>query len=315
MTFHHILSCSLLSICTATVCCSALAADDWQWETIETSGQPTARHEAAFVAFQGKAYLIGGRRINPVDVFDPQTKVWTAKSETPLELHHFQAVVIDDAIYLMGAMTGGWPRETPLEKIVVYYPKTDEFKFVHTIPPSRRRGGAGAVVHNGKIYVVGGITNGHMNGFQPWLDEYDPATGEWNMLPDAPHARDHFQAVVHGDKLYALAGRTTSQATDQGFDLTVKAVDVFDFESKTWLADDAISELPTARAGNMAMAWGNEIVVGGGESATQKPAHNQVEALDATTGKWRSWPALQRGRHGSGFAVIDDHVYTASGSG
>ncbi|MEM9588321.1 MAG: DUF5060 domain-containing protein, partial [Planctomycetota bacterium] len=293
----------------------AMAASPWEWETVAATGQPTARHEAGLVAFEGRVLLIGGRRINPVDVFDPTTNTWTAKSSTPLELHHFQAVVVDDAVYLMGAMTGKWPREKPLERIVVYYPNRDEFKFVHSIPPSRQRGGAGAVLHDGKIYLVGGITNGHMDGYQAWLDRYDPQTGQWDVLPDAPHARDHFQAVVYDNKLYALAGRTSSQATNQGFDLTVEAVDVFDLDSQTWLPTDECPQLPTLRAGNMAMVWGGELLVGGGESATQKTAHNEVEAFDTSSHRWRRWPSLQRGRHGSGFAVVGDYVYTASGSG
>jgi N-acetylneuraminic acid mutarotase len=286
-----------------------------QWETIEATGKPTARHEAALVAFKDKVYLIGGRRINPVDEFDPATNTWVEKSKTPLELHHFQAVVIDDAIYLIGAMTGPWPNEKPLEKIVVYYPETDKFDFVHTIPPTRGRGGAGAVAHDGKIYIVGGITNGHMDGFQNWLDVYDPKTGDWKPLPDAPHARDHFQAAVHGGKLFAPAGRTTSQKTEQGFDLTVGPTDVYDFEKNKWLPPNEMQNLPTHRAGNMAMVWKNELVIGGGESGSQKQAHNEVEALNLKTGEWQNWPSLKRGRHGSGFAIVGDYVYTASGCG
>lgn len=290
-------------------------AEERAWETVTTAGRPTARHEAAFVAYKGKAYLIGGRRINPVDVFDPETNTWTAKSETPLELHHFQAVVVDDAIYLIGAMTGKWPNETPLERIVVYYPEKDEFRFKHTIPEARRRGGAGAVLHDGKIYIVGGITNGHMDGYQPWLDVYDPKSGDWKVLDDAPHARDHFQAVVQGDRLYAVAGRTTSQRTKQGFDLTVPAVDVYDLKQQRWLASETFPALPTLRAGNMATVWGDEVIVGGGESGSKKQAHDELEALNTKTKEWRNWPRLERGRHGSGFAIIGDYVYTASGSG
>ena len=133
-----------------TLLAAAAQAQEPAWETLTTPGQPTARHEAAFVAYKGKGYLIGGRRINPVDVFDPATNTWTAKSETPMELHHFQAVVVGDAIYLIGAMTGAYPNETPLEKVIVYYPEKDEFRFVHSVPSSRRRGGAGAVLHDGK---------------------------------------------------------------------------------------------------------------------------------------------------------------------
>ncbi|MGI9473934.1 MAG: Kelch repeat-containing protein [Rubripirellula sp.] len=290
-------------------------AEEWQWQSVEAKGTPTARHEAALVAFDDKVYLIGGRRINPIDIFDPATQQWTANAPTPLELHHFQAVVVDESIYLMGAMTGPYPRETPLEKIVVYFPKEDRFEFKHSIPATRRRGGAGAVYHQGKIYLVGGITNGHIDGFQPWLDAYDPQTGDWEILPDAPHARDHFQAVVVGDQLYSPAGRTTSQKTKEVFSRTLTPIDVYDFGSQSWLPPSQSPSIPTPRAGNMAMAWKRELVLGGGESGGRKPAHDEVEAWNVDTGQWRTWPHLQRGRHGSGFAIVGDHVYTASGSG
>ncbi|QEG23879.1 Kelch repeat-containing protein [Mariniblastus fucicola] len=284
------------------------------WQILETVGQPTARHEAAMVSYKGKLFLIGGRRINPVDVYDPATNTWTEKSKTPIELHHFQAVVHGDAIYLIGAMTGGWPRETPLEKVVVYYPELDQFKFVHSIPESRRRGGAGAVVYKDKIYIVGGITNGHWDGSRPWLDVYDPVTGAWTPKADAPHARDHFSAVVIGDKLYAAAGRTTSQKTGQGFDLTVAHCDVYDLKKQEWLSNDS-PEIPTQRAGNMAIAIDGDLVVGGGESVAHVKAHDEVEVYSPETKTWSRLPNLNRGRHGSAFAIIDNYLYTASGCG
>lgn len=294
---------------------SLVAQAQPRWQTVETIGQPTARHEAAMVAYKGKLYLIGGRRINPVDVYDPSTNSWTAKSKSPMELHHFQAVVHGDAIYLIGAMTGGWPREKPLEKVVVYYPESDEFEFVHSIPESRRRGGAGAVAYQGKIYVVGGITNGHWDGSQPWLDSYDPATGTWIPLADAPHARDHFAATVIDGKLYVAAGRTTEQKTKQGFDLTVDKVDVYDFKTQKWQRSKESTSIPTQRAGNMASTFGDLLILGGGESSAQQKAHSAVEAFNTKTEQWFSLPRLLRGRHGSAFATIGNYLYTASGCG
>ncbi len=305
-------STALLSI-LVSFSTSSLGAN--HWETISSVGKPTARHEAALTGFGGKLYLIGGRRINPVDVFDPASNRWTAKSPTPLELHHFQAVVLGDRIYLMGAMTGPYPREKPLERVVAYRPQTDKFEMLHAIPADRRRGGAGAVIYNDKIYLVGGITNGHIDGSRPWIDEYDPRTGAWKILPDAPHARDHFQAVVIGDRLYAAAGRTTSQATNQVFDLTVEAIDIFDFKTGNWLPTEECPELPTPRAGNMAIAVDGKLVLGGGESILQRAAHDEIEVYDPVTQAWTKWPALNRGRHGTGFVQIGNHIYTASGCG
>ncbi len=285
------------------------------WQTLSALGLPTARHEAAVVAYQQKLYLMGGRRINPTDVFDPVKNTWQVKAKPPIEIHHFQPVVWGDAIYLVGAMTGDWPNETALERVIIYYPETDEFKLGATIPEARRRGGAGAVVHNNKIYLVGGITHGHMEGAKAWLDEFDPQTGLWRVLPDAPHARDHFQAAVINNKLYAAGGRTTSHKTQQGIDLTVAAVDVFDFASMQWLPTEQTTRLPTERAGTATFVWGEQLVVGGGESIAQQAAHNEIEAFDVVQQQWQRWPALQQGRHGSGFAVINQAVYIASGCG
>ena len=124
-----------------------------------------------------------------------------------------------------------------------------------------------------------------------------------------------FKRLYRQDKLYAIAGRTTSQRTNQGFDLTVKPVDVYDLTRQRWLAPDECPALPTGRAGNMAMTWGDEIVVAGGESASQESAHRDVEAYNVKSKTWRRWAPLNRGRHGSGFARVGDYVYTASGSG
>ncbi len=285
------------------------------WELVLAEGEPTARHEAGLVAYKDKLILIGGRRINPTDEFDTKTNTWTSKSSPPVEIHHFQPVVVGDAIYLIGAMTGQWPNEKPIEKILIYYPEKDQYEFGDEIPAHRRRGGAGLVFHNEKFYMVGGITKGHMNGYQPWLDEYDPKTGAWRVLPDAPNSRDHFQAAIVNNKLYAFAGRRTSRITNEDMKLTVAEGNVFDFNTETWEPVTENMTIPTQRAGNSVFVWGNEVIIGGGESEAHEVAHNEVEAFNTGTGTWRSWPTMLEGRHGTGFAVVGDYVYTASGSG
>ncbi len=305
----------ILSLVLALLQGCSNVPSNWQWETVEAVGEPTARHEAAFVAFKDQLYLIGGRRINPTDVFDPATNSWTAKSPTPMELHHFQPVVVDDAIYLMGAMTGKWPAEKPLDKVLIYYPERDEYQYSHDIPEHRRRGGAGVVYYQEKIYMVGGITNGHIDGFVPWLDEYDPKTGAWRVLPDAPNSRDHFQAVVVNNKLYAFGGRVSSRKTGEDMSRTIQHGNIFDFDTEQWLPVLNQHAIPTRRAGTATFVWNDEVITGGGESSTQEPAFNQVEAFNSETNQWVSWPSLQQGRHGSGFAVVGDYAYIASGSG
>lgn len=295
--------------------CKVKVPPTWEWEIVEAIGEPTARHEAGLVGLNDKLYLIGGRRINPTSVFDTQTNTWTEQSKPPLEIHHFQPVVFNNAIYIIGAMTGGWPNEKPLERVLIYYPEEDRFEYSHEIPEHRRRGGAGLVVHQNKLYMVGGITNGHMDGYKPWFDEYDPQTGAWKTLDDAPSSRDHFQAAMAGDKLYTFAGRNSSRRTSEDMSLTIEHGNVYDFATGKWEQVTHNLAIPTQRAGNAVFVWNNEILVGGGESPAHVVAHNEIEAFHTDFHTWRQWPALNRGRHGTGFVVMNDQVYTASGCG
>ena len=84
------------------------------------------------------------------------------------------------------------------------------------LPAGRRRAGAGAADYQGKLYLVDGIQHGHSSGTTNMFDVYDPKTNTWTALPDAPHIRDHSQAVVIKDKLYAVGGRNTSYRDSTG---------------------------------------------------------------------------------------------------
>lgn len=288
---------------------------EFNWKTLEATGSPIARHEAGLVAIDKKIYLMGGRKLNPTSVFDTETMSWANGSPPPLEMHHFQPVVFEGKIYVVAALTGQWPNEKPIESVIIYDPKTDTYVLGDPIPKHRQRGGAGAVVYNNKIYIVGGIVNGHMDGYQSWFDEYNPATGNWKTLKNAPQARDHFQAAIVNNKLHAFGGRTTSKRSNQDMSLTVAHGDIYDFENEQWLQTTTANAIPTPRAGNGVFTWNNQLIVGGGESVVQVSAHSEIESFNTVNQSWTKWPSLNHGRHGTGFAVVDGYAYTASGSG
>lgn len=286
------------------------------WETLTCTGSPTARHECDFVEFNGKFYLIGGRGIKAVEVFDPETNSWEQRGPTPFELHHFQAVAIGDTIYIVCAMTGEYPVETPLANVYLYLPSTDTWIKGSEIPENRRRGSAGAVVYHGKIYLVAGIQLGHTSGTIAWFDMFDPQTGEWTELGDAPHIRDHFHAIVVDDKLYCIGGRNTSRHVKDDFaaffSATEKAVDCYDFVSKTWTTLE--NELPIGTAAGGVARLGDAIYYTGGESG-QPTAHSETQRLDLATGTWSLAAPLNRGRHGSAAINYKNKLYIAAGSG
>jgi hypothetical protein len=55
-------------------------------------------------------------------VFDPATGAWETRASAPLEMHHFQAVAYAGKVYVLGALTGGFPNEPPIPHVYVYYP-------------------------------------------------------------------------------------------------------------------------------------------------------------------------------------------------
>lgn len=299
-----IYSCKTSSIDLGSAKWTAIAAAD--------KSEPVERHEAAFIGVGDKFYLLGGRGDKPTSIYDTKTNTWTQGAKPPVEMHHTQPIVIDGKIHIIGAMTGGYPGETPIPNIYSYDPATDSWSKGSEIPAHRQRGGAGAVVYKDKIYLACGIKDGHRGDHKKWLDVYDPKTGQWEELPDAPRARDHFQAVVARDKLYLLGGRTTI-ASQGPFKNTIGEVDVYDFKNQTW--STLPKNLPTLRAGNYATLVGDEIIVMGGESDMQTPAHNEVEALNVKTNSWRTLASMLRGRHGTGVILYENKLYVASGSG
>ena len=154
-----------------------------------------------------------------------------------------------------------------------------------------------------------------MDGYRSWLDEYDPATGEWRVLADAPEARDHFHAVVAEDKLYVFGGRKSSRKTQEDIVLTNRYGNIYDFATQQWEAVSEDLAQPSLRAGTATFVWKDEVIFGGGESISQAIAHQEMDAFSTTSKTWRDWPPLQRGRHGAGLAIVDGYVYTASGCG
>jgi hypothetical protein len=126
-----------------------------------------------------------------------------------MEIHHFQAVSFQDELWIVGALTGKYPHETPIPNILIFNPKTKSWRDGPALPKNRERGSAGIVVSQNKIYMVCGIQDGHFDGFVRWFDELDPKTGTWKSLPSAPRARDHVSAALVDGKLYLAGGRTS----------------------------------------------------------------------------------------------------------
>ncbi len=283
------------------------------WELVQTANGSAvaARHEAGAVAVNDVLYVMGGRGNRPVQSYDLNQNKWTSHGKAPVLMHHFQPVAIDNKIYVIGALKDDkYPNEKPLEHVYIFNTNNHTWTKSTAIPVNRRRGSVGAAVYNNKIYLVGGNTVGHSGTAVTWFDEYNPANQQWRRLPNAPKARDHITVAIAGNKLVVAGGRRSKFPNVIGD--TEARTDVYNFNTQRW--ETTAANIPTQRAGAMSVAVGDEVIVIGGESKSKVNAHNDVEALNVKTGKWRKLQPLLVGRHSGGAALLDNKVHVISGN-
>ncbi|WP_088340977.1 PKD domain-containing protein [Robiginitalea sediminis] len=283
----------------------------------------TARHECSFVQAGDKFYLMGGREnAQTLDVYDYSTDSWSSLvNSAPFEFNHYQAVEYQGLIWVIGAFKdNAFPNEVPADHIWMFDPANEEWIQGPEIPQARKRGSAGLVVYNDKFYVVAGNTDGHDGGYVAWFDEYDPATGTWTPLADAPRARDHFHAAVIGDNLYAVGGRLSGGGAGV-FKPVIAEVDVFNFTSGTWSTLPAGQNLPTPRGAPVVANFNGKLIVAGGEVQNElvdgvntDDALVITEEFDPATGTWSRLADLNFKRHGTQGIVSGNGLFVTGGS-
>ncbi len=285
------------------------AANTWQEVNTSDGSKPQARHEAGAIGFQNQFYLMGGRGQRQVNRYNPANNRWENLGVPDMELNHFQPVVYGGNIFVIGALDCCFPSESVVPRVQIFNPSTNTWSQGAQLPTNRQRGSAGTVVYNNKIYMVGGSTNGHDAGMVNWFDEYNPANDQWSTLPNAPTKRDHFSAAVVGNKLVVAGGRQTDHPTT--FANLVSQVDIYNFSTGTWTSG---APIPTQRAGAMAVSYGEEIIVIGGEASQGVAALKTVEAYNVTTNKWRTLNSLRTARHSGGAAIVGNAIHVVSGN-
>ena len=79
----------ILAQCNTTkgIAFDQLAKGKWTELKSVDGSVPIKRHEAAFVKVDKHFYLLGGRQMNPVSIYDATTKKWTEGAIPPIELH------------------------------------------------------------------------------------------------------------------------------------------------------------------------------------------------------------------------------------
>jgi hypothetical protein len=268
------------------------------WSAVAPTGFP--RSEVSYTRVGGRFYLSWGGTLH--QAYNPKRDRWRPVASLPQALNHIQTVALAGKVYAIGGLVMGPGSPKPSSGTVwIYDPATDIFTSGAPMPEGRERGAGGVAVHDGLIYYVGGLHDGVP---VPWVDVYDPVADEWESLPDAPRARDHFQAAVVDGTLHAIGGRAGDVNAPFGHH------DALDLETGTWTT--GLEPLPTPRGGYAVAVLGDEILVIGGEGGGK--AFRKVEAYSTTDGSWRTLAPMDTPRHGIQAVVWRDRVFVAVGA-
>ena len=245
---------------------------------------PSAREEAAAAA-AGKLYLVGGydksgRDTSDVFAYDGG---WQSGPRLPVAVDHPSAAAWQGSLVVAGGFNGG-------RAIADVYRLTAERW--ERLPSLKHARGALALVEvNGTLYAIGGNGDG---GNIAEAEVLDSAEASWRELPPLPGPRNHLAGFQHRGMACAAGGRSPNSSR----------VDCYDAGARAW---KRLADLPRATSGAGAAAFGDVVLVAGGEGA---------EIIDQLAiyrdGRWRAENMLIP-RHGIQLAKFGNRLWACGG--
>lgn len=177
---------------------------------------PSSRSYPLAVGAGGKIFVFGGAGADAhshwtvfrtFEEYDPATGNWTTREPVP-EVFSVRAVAeANGKIYCVGSGPTGeydpifdtWTQKAPML--------------------TSRSGFALAAAGNGKLYAVGGSTNG--TNVVRTVEEYDPVTDQWTTKKPLQTARQRLGlAAANNGRLYAVGGTPATRAVEEYDPLT-----------------------------------------------------------------------------------------------
>ncbi len=185
------------------------------WEELSC---PQPLQGMPLVSYQGKVYRVGGlnalnasgeeeilKSVDTFACFDPETKEWSAMPSLPNGRSSHNAVVVGDHVYVIG----GWQLDGDdggdWQPGALRFDLSDpNAQWEELIEPSFKRRALAVGHHEGKVAVIGGMTDDQEISKNVFF--FDPRSGEWSEGPDFPGMSFHsfgLSAWNEGGELYA----------------------------------------------------------------------------------------------------------------
>lgn len=274
---------------------------------------PTPRSEIVAAALDDNIFVIGGfdaygEALQTVEVYNVYNNSWKKVSPLPEPLHHTAAGIYDGKIFVVGGFTSDAGDWIPTNKLFVYDPVNDKWKYGKPMPTAR--GALSAQFVDGVLYAIGGQRSSDIDPSQilNTNEAYDPTSDTWTSKSPMLTSRHHAAASTVDGKIYVLGGRAVNNSALANMNVN----EMYDPIKNTWIS---LEPMPTKRSGISAATYNGSVFIFGGEDAggVNPKTYGNNEVFDPSIGIWISKQSLPTPRHGLSAITVDDRIYTIGG--
>lgn len=179
-----------------------------------------ANSEMSVAELNGKIYVLGGypsSRISvaTVQIYDPETDVWSYGTSLPQALNHTMAASVAGKIYLIGGQVTANGVGPFVNTVYAYDPESNEWSVKAPMPTIRS--GCNGITANGCFYVFGGEgDDSATHGVFEEVEVYNPKTDSWTQLEPFPIPVHGVTGAAFIDGLIYLPGGGVSEGGSSG---------------------------------------------------------------------------------------------------
>ncbi|XP_031153898.1 kelch-like protein 41a [Sander lucioperca] len=158
--------------------------------------------------------------------YDIEKMKWTQTKKLPLNIHGHCVVSENGLVYCIGGKTDD---NKATNKMFAYSHKRSEWKEVASMKTPRSM--FGAVIHNGKIVVAGGVNE---EGLTAACEAYDFGTNKWSPFPELPQERSSVNLVSCGGQLYTVGGFALVESENECAPGEIIDIWLYEDDKKQW---------------------------------------------------------------------------------
>ena len=264
----------------------------------------TGRSEISAVVAGNRIVVAGGigrfRTLKSCEIYDPGGDNWSKCPDLPYPVHHLAMAADGASVYAAGGYTN--LRFSHDDKLVLRQMDIDaaQWRSIGVLPEPV--GEHALVHHSDHLYLLGGRTP---NGDTTSVWRYSLLNGDWLKVHDMPRAKHSFSALLIGDKIWTIGGRSEELGS------SIRSIEIYSIAGNTWRDGP---ELPVGGGGLFAAYLNGYVHIIGGESFNPNRVYDHHLIYDIAEKSWATAVRPSVPRHGGAMVVIGQDLYLIGGA-